>query len=241
MTIYLYVKTHKLGLKYFGKTINQDPHKYKGSGTYWTRFCEKYGWEYDTEIVAEFDESQKEQALQFSIDYSKTNNIVESSEWANLKEERLDGGFDHINGKDKQFYIEKAKTTVNSWDSEKTARVNAMKRNLGNTNGMYGRNRSGELNPRWKVPHTEESKKLMSLKATGRIASESSRKKMSEAQRKKWTNEMRLKRSLEYKSKGHRPPSSKGMLWWNDGSIERRGKVSPGENWNRGRLPKRTS
>ena len=33
----LYIKTHnKTGLRYFGKTVQEDVHGYKGSGKYWT-------------------------------------------------------------------------------------------------------------------------------------------------------------------------------------------------------------
>ncbi len=41
---YLYIKTHnKTGMKYFGKTVSEDPEKYSGSGVYWKRHIEKHG------------------------------------------------------------------------------------------------------------------------------------------------------------------------------------------------------
>ena len=92
---YLYIKTHNItGLKYFGKTV-QDPFKYKGSGTRWLNHIKKHGYNVTTEILGYFTEEQecKTIALQFGID----NDIVKSNEWANLKEETIDGGFDHIN------------------------------------------------------------------------------------------------------------------------------------------------
>ena len=54
MSIYsLYVKTHrKTGLKYLGKT-NQDPHKYPGSGVYWSRHLKEHGDDVDTEVLHE--------------------------------------------------------------------------------------------------------------------------------------------------------------------------------------------
>ena len=65
----LYIKTHnKTGLKYFGKT-KQDPFTYKGSGLYWKRHIEKYGYDVNTEILGTFsDKSEKlvETALKFS-------------------------------------------------------------------------------------------------------------------------------------------------------------------------------
>ena len=93
---YLYVKTHNItGLKYFGKTTAKDPCKYKGSGVYWTRHIEKHGYNVVTEIIGLYTNEQEcyDIALKFSID----NNIVKSTNWANLKEESLDGGWDYIN------------------------------------------------------------------------------------------------------------------------------------------------
>lgn len=93
--IYLYVKTHNItGLKYFGKTI-QDPFKYNGSGTRWKNHLVKHGYDISTEIIAEF--TNLDECKKFALDFSKDNEIVKSSSWANLKEEDISGGFDHIN------------------------------------------------------------------------------------------------------------------------------------------------
>lgn len=89
MTIYLYVKTHrKTGLKYLGKT-QQDPYKYQGSGVYWTRHIQKYGYDVETEIIHECETN--EEIKEKGIYYSQLWNIVESDKWANLKEESGDG------------------------------------------------------------------------------------------------------------------------------------------------------
>lgn len=93
---YLYIKTHNVtGLKYFGKTVSDDPHKYMGSGTRWINHIKHHGYDVTTEILGYYDNEEecKRVALQFGID----NDIVKSSGWANLKEETIDGGFDHIN------------------------------------------------------------------------------------------------------------------------------------------------
>jgi hypothetical protein len=84
--IYLYVKTHNLtGLKYFGKTVKKDPHKYTGSGTYWKKHLKKHGFNYSTEIVATFeDESLCES---FALKFSSDHDIVNSPLWANLQAE----------------------------------------------------------------------------------------------------------------------------------------------------------
>lgn len=89
--IYLYVKTHnKTGLKYFGKTTNPNVFSYRGSGKKWKRHIKKYGYDVTTEILGSFECVQT--CKQVAIDFSKKYNIVNSSQWANLKEENgLDG------------------------------------------------------------------------------------------------------------------------------------------------------
>jgi|694.fasta_scaffold94863_2 hypothetical protein len=89
MTIYLYVKTHNVtGLKYLGKTESKDPHKYPGSGTYWKSHLKKHGKDYRTEIIKECH--TKDEFSYWGLFYSNLWNIVESNEWANLKEETGD-------------------------------------------------------------------------------------------------------------------------------------------------------
>lgn len=89
MTIYLYVKTHNVtGLKYLGKTESNDPHKYPGSGTYWKSHLRKHGKDYRTEIIKECQ--TKDEFTYWGLFYSKLWNVVESNDWANLKEETGD-------------------------------------------------------------------------------------------------------------------------------------------------------
>jgi len=96
MTIYLYIKTHKItGLKYLGKTT-QNPFKYKGSGKDWLPHLEKYGKEHYTEILMECQ--TKEEFKYWGRYYSRLWNIVNSQDdygnkiWANQKIEGGDGG-----------------------------------------------------------------------------------------------------------------------------------------------------
>ena len=91
MITYLYVKTHTItGLKYLGKTIEKDPHKYKGSGTYWRSHLKKHGATYTTEILKECEHPAMVEF--WGQHYSNLWNIVESDEWANLKPETGEGG-----------------------------------------------------------------------------------------------------------------------------------------------------
>ena len=89
MSIYLYVKTHnKTGLKYLGKTGSKDPHKYPGSGTYWKHHLRKHGKDYSTEIIKECESI--EEFAKWGLHYSNLWKVVESNDWANLKEETGD-------------------------------------------------------------------------------------------------------------------------------------------------------
>lgn len=91
--VHLYVKTHnKTGLKYFGKTVSSDPHKYRGSGRHWIRHLRVHGNDYTTSIVATF--TTADGLYEFATTFSRENNIVESTDWANLIiEDGLGGGF----------------------------------------------------------------------------------------------------------------------------------------------------
>lgn len=86
MTIYLYVKQHKVtGMKYFGKTSTKDPHVYLGSGKHWRRHLKIHGKDIETIQVWEFtDETECEK---FALEFSEKNKIVESADWANLRPE----------------------------------------------------------------------------------------------------------------------------------------------------------
>jgi hypothetical protein len=90
---YLYIKQHSItGLKYFGKTTCKDPYKYKGSGSYWSNHIKKYGKEHVTTLwVSELYYNTS--IVEYALNFSKENNIVESKEWANLESENgLNGG-----------------------------------------------------------------------------------------------------------------------------------------------------
>lgn len=101
MTIYIYVKTHKItGLKYLGKT-EQNPHEYKGSGEYWKRHLNVHGSDVDTEILKECQSNEEVQ--KWGLYYSELWDIVRSDNWANQKPENGDGGSKpgHLKGKSK--------------------------------------------------------------------------------------------------------------------------------------------
>jgi len=97
MSIYLYIKKHKItGLKYFGKTT-QDPYWYRGSGTRWNNHLKKHGNLVETTVIGSFSDSDALQSA--ALEFSLKHNIAESPEWANLIHENgrdgLTPGFKH--------------------------------------------------------------------------------------------------------------------------------------------------
>lgn len=88
---WLYVKQHLVtGLKYFGKTTAVDPYTYAGSGIYWKNHLREHGSTVTTLWCRLFTDEQE--LIKYATEFSKNNNIVESSNWANLKMENgLDG------------------------------------------------------------------------------------------------------------------------------------------------------
>ena len=84
--ITLYIKKHKItGLKYFGKTTNKNVELYQGSGIRWLNHLKKHGNDVDTEIYGIYDSILE--CEKAALDFSIKNNIVESNDWANLKNE----------------------------------------------------------------------------------------------------------------------------------------------------------
>jgi hypothetical protein len=88
------IKTHVLtGLKYLCKTSTDNPKKpftYLGSGKYWKRHLKKHGRDVQTQIIKICN--TREELIKEGIYYSKLYDIVNSDSFANMIEERGDGG-----------------------------------------------------------------------------------------------------------------------------------------------------
>ena len=124
MTIYLYKKTHnKTGFKYLGKTESANPHRYQGSGTLWKPHIKKHGYDVTTEIIKEC--STKEEARHWGLHYSRLWNIVDSPEWANLREEEGTGGGV---GKNNPMFGKNHTDEVKKASSLRRAKTNAARR-----------------------------------------------------------------------------------------------------------------
>lgn len=129
MTIYLYVKTHRVtGLKYLGMTTKKDPHKYKGSGKLWVRHIKKHGYDVVTQILLKTESA--EELRDTGLFFSRLWNVVSSSEWANLTAESGEGG-DTSDSESYRVGMENRRSMV------------------GAANPMYGRSAICEQSLRW--------------------------------------------------------------------------------------------
>ncbi len=86
---WLYIKEHKITkLKYFGKTVRDDPVSYIGSGTYWLNHLKKHGNNVDTIWMTLF--TDKDELISFAVKFSQENDILNATDekgnkiWANL-------------------------------------------------------------------------------------------------------------------------------------------------------------
>ena len=150
---WLYIKQHvDTGLKYFGKTTAADPYKYKGSGQYWLRHLTSHGKNITTLWCELF--TDKELLIEYAKKFSIENNIVESSDWANLIPEagHEDGG--GVKGRSGKPHTEETKQKLRE-------------------------SRKLQNDPRLGKTHREESKEKIRQKRATQVISEESNIKRS--------------------------------------------------------------
>lgn len=110
----LYVKELN-GIKYFGKTILQDIHKYPGSGTRWVNHVAKYGKQNIKTLWVSDWFTCPYHLQDFALAFSELNDIVGSNIWANLTAENgLSGGHFNLSAKTKEERSEIYKRAVAS-------------------------------------------------------------------------------------------------------------------------------
>jgi hypothetical protein len=197
MNIYLYVKTHlKTGLKYLGKTTAKDPHKYNGSGVYWTNHLRIHGQDYSTEILREC--KSKEEVAEWGLYYSNLWDIVNARDingdklWANLINEVGDGG--KTNG-----FAGKHHTT--------SAKRKLSESNIGKVVSIETRQKIAKANiGKLKNPHTDETKKKISDAVVGRKLSDEHKLKIGTAQIGKIVTAA-TKEKMSLSKKGKAPPN----------------------------------
>lgn len=206
---YLYIKTHNVTkLKYFGKTT-KDPAKYPGSGKYWSRHLLKHGNDVTTEILGVFE--SKEEIEQVALEFSKKNNIVESADWANLKDENgLDGGFKHddvLHEKYREAWIERRKRPISdetrrklsesrrgrpSGASGKTRSAEAIKKALETRAATHGFKHSEETKQKMRKPKPAGHGQKVSEATVGKTKSKEHRENLSKAMKARYQNKSSL-------------------------------------------------
>ena len=170
---WLYIKQHvETGLKYFGKTTRKDPFKYLGSGVYWTRHLDKHGKNISTTRTCLFND--KESLVEYAIKFSKEYNIVESTEWANLKVEDglMGGNHNRFTPEGRKILSEKSKNHRHTEETKDKLR-------------LYRKNQD---DPRLGKMHTDESKNKIKEARKLQITSDETKNKISESIKLKWAD-----------------------------------------------------
>jgi group I intron endonuclease len=248
---YILYKTTNLinGMIYIGvhKTSNITD-EYLGSGNLLRHAIKKYGPEnFTREILMEFENEEDMYAAEMQL---VDENFVARDDTYNIKVGGY-GGFTHINSENRQFYTDKAKKTIEGWSDEYRKYVNNLKSRKGEENGMYGVRRFGEAAPTYGKIMSEETKSKISEANKGKVVcrdkdgnylsvyKDDERIQSGEIvflnTGRKHSEETKVIKSEWCKKNGHRPPSAKGLLWWNDGTKEIRAKEQP-EGFIRGRI-----
>ena len=143
---YIYVKKLPNGVLYLGKTV-KDPKNYLGSGKLWLRIIKKYKYslsDIETWILHRTENYHDLKTM--GEYYSKLFNVVEYSQWANLKPENGDGG------QGKGFM----KDNPNHPVKRQAVRDKIRKTMLGDSNWIRGK--FAEKAPMFGYKHTLESK-----------------------------------------------------------------------------------
>lgn len=206
--IYLYIKQHTVtGLKYFGKTIKNDPEKYKGSGTDWLKHIEEYGNNVDTLGLWEFNDLKE--CSEFALQFSKDNNIVESKDWANLVYENVISGTYGLkhseNTKAKMSRASKGKPKSEAHKKKMREIIRSKEHRSNLSKSLKGRilseehktkislNHSRHSNKsRLNQPHSEDTKRKISESNIGQLRNNETKRKISESkQNRMWiTNDI---------------------------------------------------
>lgn len=164
---YLYLKIHNItGLKYIGKTKSKDPHRYQGSGKYWKRHINKHGYDVETIILLETEDYNELKLA--GLYYSELWDIVNSSDFANLKNETGDGGWDHLTEEQIQKRYDRVRIEGGTFKGKLHTEESKQKIRDARSRQIM-------------LPWTEERKQKMSDIMRGHEISEETRKKISES------------------------------------------------------------
>ena len=196
---WLYIKQHNLtGLKYFGKTTAKDPIKYKGSGKYWSDHVKQHGNKITTLWCELFDD--KKLLVEFALNFSKDNNIIESPSWANLIDENGVDGWHP--GQKRKF---KKRKPLSEEHKAKLKAARAKQIITEETKKKISDAKKGKPHAsHTRKPHSEETKRKISESNKGKIRTAEARIKYSIAKR-NISEETRKKQSIARLGKKTRP------------------------------------
>lgn len=126
----LLVMTHNVtGLKYFCKTTRLGfLHKYKGSGVYWKRHMRLHGRDVTVGVLGVYFD--KDRCMSAALNFSKENDIVKDSGWANCI---LENGLDGAGAGEANHRYGKPHPNKGGTRPEMAGRL------IGPLNGMYGK------------------------------------------------------------------------------------------------------
>lgn len=152
-------KCMNTGLKYLCKTSgSKDPYLYTGSGVRWLNHIKKHKSHIITCIIGKY--STKEELKEEGLYYSKLYNVVDDSNWANLTEEKGDGGLIGTGQLGKSWKI-KDTSKMRNTKTKTDAWYNGKKKTAGKHNYQY----KGQIKTPWGtfdsvIDATTEGKKL---------------------------------------------------------------------------------
>lgn len=217
---YLYIKTHNLtGLKYFGKTCESNPHRYKGSGTEWMKHLDVYGYDVTTELLNDGKPYENiDDFIRDALEFSNSHNIVNAVDdfgnkiWANLVVESGLGGA--------------------PWSPDQKEKLSVK--------------RKGNGNPQWGKPAPNRGVKRPGVGGRKKGTTWSSTERESQAQIRgtpEYKKKMRqvfsdpVRNNKISNTQRGKPGTSTGKHWFNNGLIERYSEYHI-DGWTRGRLPR---
>lgn len=150
------------GLKYLCKTSGKkNPYLYTGSGVRWTNHIRKHKSYIITCIIGEY--STKEELKKAGLYFSNLYNVVDDYTWANLTEEKGDGGLVGVGQLGKTWKIKNTSNMKKS-KTQTEKRIESYKKISGKNNYQY----AGQIKTPWGIFDSgidaiTEAKKLKKL------------------------------------------------------------------------------
>ena len=139
------------GLKYLCKTSStvKNPYIYQGSGVRWLNHIKKHKSRIITCIIGSYD--TKEDLVKAGIHYSNLYNIVKDPNWANLTEEKGDGGLIGTGQLGKNWKI-KDTSNMKKAKTQTEARLEVYRKLSGKNNYQF----NGMIKTPWGIFETAE-------------------------------------------------------------------------------------